>query len=237
MDILYQLAEDFKWWINIFSDPEQSNIIRSDVAALEIFSDASLTGWGASCGAYRTHGWWSEEDKTYHINFLELKAVFHALRCFASDLQNCQILLRVDNTTAITCVNRFGSIQYPHLLTLAKQIWSWFESRNIIIFASYIASIDNTIADQESRLISIDTEWSLSEETFLQISARFGSFDVDLFASIINAKCTSYVSWFPDSGAIANDAFTLSWSDEKFFAFPFAFPFHSSASRSPENSE
>lgn len=220
MDIPSHLSDIFHWWIKIFSDPHQSNAIRSGLAVREIFSDASLSGWGASCGELRTHGWWSEEEKSCHINFLELKAVYYALQCFAPDLRDCEILLRVDNTTAIACINRFGSVQYSHLLSMAKQIWTWCENRNIMLFASYIASIDNTIADSESRIVSADTEWSLSEDVFRHISSHFGTFDLDLFASVINAKCTNYVSWFPDPGAIAVDAFTLSWSDTRFFAFP-----------------
>ncbi|KAG5329640.1 GVQW3 protein, partial [Acromyrmex charruanus] len=63
--------------------------------AREIFSDAFLNGWGAACGDRRIHGWWSTEDRDLHINVLELKTVFHALRCFVSDLLN--VLLRIDN--------------------------------------------------------------------------------------------------------------------------------------------
>lgn len=96
-------------------------------------------------------------------------------------------------------------------MSLAKQIWTWYEERNILLLASYIASIDNSIADRESRAVSPDTEWSLSQ---------FEPFDIDLFASIINTKCTSYVSWFPDPGSVAVDAFTLSWGDINFFVFP-----------------
>jgi len=47
----------------------------------------------------------------------------------------------------------------------------------------------------------------------------FGFFDIDLFASIINAKCPDYVFSLLDPGAIAIDAFTLSWADIRFFAF------------------
>jgi len=69
------------------------------------------------------HGWWSEENKMNHINFLELKAAFYTLQCFAVNIRNCQILLRIDNITAIF-LYRFNSIQYSHLLKLARQIWS-----------------------------------------------------------------------------------------------------------------
>jgi len=129
----------------ILSNPEQFNPIRTDPFACEIFSDASLSGWGVSCNHRE---WWSEEDKMKHINLLELKAFFYAPQCFATNIQNCQILLRINNTTAISCINRF--IQYPHLLKLARQIWFWCENRNIMIFVSYISSIDNSIADYES---------------------------------------------------------------------------------------
>lgn len=214
------LKEDFLWWIRVLSDNNQKNVIRSGQYAREIFSDASLSGWGASCGSSSTHGWWFREEKTSHINFLELKAVYYALRCFTSELSDCDILLRIDNTTAISYINRYGSIQYPHLTSLAKEIWSWCEERNIFLFASYIASIDNYIADTESRCIEGDTEWSLSDEAFCHVEKIFGPFDIDLFASMLNAKCHLYVSWIPDPGSFAVDAFTLSWGDFYFFAFP-----------------
>ncbi|XP_067204258.1 uncharacterized protein [Linepithema humile] len=220
MDIPLELQIDFSWWINIFSDSNQSNKICSNNFVREIFSDASLNGWGAACGDLRTHGWWSESDQVLHINALELKAAFHGLRCFAADLHDCDILLRVDNTTALAYINKFGSIQFPHLSAIAREIWQWCEDRNIFIFASYIASIENSIADTESRIADPDTEWSLSEGAFQEVLKTFGPFNVDLFASLINNKCDSYVSWFPDPGSIAVDAFTLSWRDFSFYAFP-----------------
>lgn len=127
MDISPDLAQDFQWWIRIFSDLKQCNIIRSGMPVWEFFSDASLSGWGASCGAKYTHSWWSEDEKSSHIHFLELKAAFYGLKCFAADLRNCEILLRIDNSTAIAYINRFGSVQYPHLSEVARQIWSWCE--------------------------------------------------------------------------------------------------------------
>ncbi|EFN81403.1 hypothetical protein EAI_09447, partial [Harpegnathos saltator] len=211
---------DFDWWLRIFSNVHQFNVIHSSPYECEIFSDVSLTGWGASCGMQRTHGWWSIEDRALHINALELKAAFHALKCFALHLHDCRILLRIDNTTAISYINRFGSVQYPLLSDLARDMWKWCEKRHILLFASYIASIDNVIADAESRISDTNTEWSLSEQAFRAVEGVFGPFDIDLFASIINAKLDLYVSWFPDPGSWAIDAFTLSWQSLYFYAFP-----------------
>lgn len=220
MELSAHLQEDFLWWIEIFSTPDQVNKIRSNNFIREIFTDASLNGWGAACGEARTHGWWSRNEKILHINSLELKAAFNGLRCFAADLHDCNVFLRIDNTTALAYINKFGSVQFPHLSDLSRQIWRWCEDRNIYLFASYISSIDNSIADAESRRLEPDTEWSLSDEAFSRAARTFGPFEVDLFASACNNKCEAYISWFPDPGAITTDAFTLSWENLNFYAFP-----------------
>lgn len=214
------IREELLWWKQIFLDPSQCNIIRSGKFTLEIFSDASLTGWGAVCGEARTHGFWSEDEKQNHINWLELLAIFHALRCFASHLKDCSILLRVDNATALSYVNRMGSIKFPHLSSLARRIWDWCAERNLFIFASYIPSASNWEADAESRIISQETEWALNQEFFYIIDKQLGPFDIDLFASSINKKCPRFVSWLPDPLAFAIDAFSLDWSTFRFYAFP-----------------
>lgn len=179
-----------------------------------------MNGLGAACGELRTHGWWSTEERSLHINSLELKAAFNALRCFATNLKDCDILLRIDNTTAIAYINRFGSIQYSHLSSISRQIWQWCEERNIFVFASYISSLENYVADAESRIAEPDTEWTLSQRAFQRIDRVYGPFNIDLFASLLNTKCSTYVSWFPDPSSFAVDAFTLSWKELNFYAFP-----------------
>ncbi|XP_070519715.1 uncharacterized protein [Cardiocondyla obscurior] len=206
MKIPSHLCSDFNWWIRTLSKPDLSNTIRSGHFVREIFSDASLNGWGAAYGVSKAHGWWSEEDRRLHINALELKAAFNAILCFACDLSDCNLLLRIDNTTAIAYINKFGSIQFPHLSEISRQIWQWCEKRNIYLFASYIASIDNYVADAESRITDPDTEWSLSSRAFQRIDNQFGPFDLDIFASVLNTKCEAYVSWFLDPGSFSESS-------------------------------
>jgi len=45
------------------------------------------------------------------INYLELLSAFFALKCFAENLRDCDVLLRIDNTTAIAYINKMGGIQ------------------------------------------------------------------------------------------------------------------------------
>lgn len=213
-----EVKNDLLWWKSKLLKP--SNYIKQYNFIAEIYSDASGTGWGAFCNGEVANGYWSEKEKMYHINFLELLAAFFALQCFAKSMTNCEILLRIDNTTAISCINRMGSVQHIGLNNLSRSIWKWCEIRGIWIFASYIKSKDNIEADRESRHFNIDTEWELSTEAYHMITNEFGIPEIDLFATRINAKCIKYVSWHRDPFAFNIDAFTIKWNKYFFYAFP-----------------
>lgn len=113
-----------------------------------------------------------------------------------------------------------GGVKFQKLSDLARTIWEWCEEREIFIFASYIASKDNVEADFESRKRNFETEFELSDVVFQKIVEKFGYPDIDLFASRINTKCEKYVSWTKDPGSFAVDAFTISWKERFFYAFP-----------------
>lgn len=196
------------------------NSIRSGQYTLEIFTDASLSGWGVMCNGERSNGFWDATESRCHINLLELKAAFIGLKCFARNKYNSEILLRIDNTVAISYINRMGGIQYTHLNYITRNIWEWCEERRLYIFASYIKSKENVEADEESRRTNIDTEWDLSSTAFNKIVNYYGEPEVDLFATRLNAKCSSYVSWKRDPSAFNVDAFTIDWSSYYFYAFP-----------------
>lgn len=114
------MTKDLEWWkvnANIGSNP-----IRTHKFTVEIFSDASLTGWGCFCKGKEVRGFWDRSEKKNHINYLELLAAFFAIKCFAWNLSDCEVLFRLDNTTAISYVNRVGGIQFPHLGNLSREI-------------------------------------------------------------------------------------------------------------------
>lgn len=219
MIINNECKEDLQWWYNCIESAV--NPIKNCQFKLEIYSDASRTGWGIFCDGQVANGFWTEEDKKSHINYLKLLAAFLGLQCFAKDLSNCQILLRIDNTTAIAYINRMGGIQFNNLNQLAREIWQWCEAHKIWIFASYIKSKDNKEADFESRNDNIDCEWELSPTAFLDIVRSFGNPSIDLFATRANTKCSRYLSWHRDPYAENIDAFTVCWHNYTlFYAFP-----------------
>ena len=58
--------EDLKWWLGAI--PNAKNNINTPQTDFEINTDASETGWGATDGSNPTSGFWSENDKKYHIS-------------------------------------------------------------------------------------------------------------------------------------------------------------------------
>lgn len=96
------LHEDFLWWLRL--GHKAKNPIRHDQFNQEIFTDASLSGWGAACDGEIARGHWSIEESKDHINLLELRAAFLGLKSFCR-AQNNTVLLRIDNTTAIAYIN------------------------------------------------------------------------------------------------------------------------------------
>lgn len=212
------LKENFSWWKkNIFYSV---NPIKNFDFKLEVFSDSSLYAWGANTKNEKTHGYWNKQEREHRINFLELKASLFGLRCFAEKLRDCDVLMRIDNTTAVSYINRMGGIRYPKLNSVAREIWNWCEARNIWVHASYIKSKENKIADTESRILEPETEFELSNEAFLKIKRKFVNPEIDLFASRVNKKCEKYISWTRDPYAYEIDAFTINWQKQFFYAFP-----------------
>lgn len=105
-----QAVSELNWWKeNIMF---LVNKIRNYGFDLEIFSDASLTGWGAVYGNQKAQGFWNPSKSIRHINYLEILAAFLAVKSFAKNLLNCQILLRIDNLTALAYINKMGGTRF-----------------------------------------------------------------------------------------------------------------------------
>ena len=199
LNISDKIRIDLNWWvINI---PVGSRVFKNLPFVKEMYTDASDSGWGATDGASNTFGFWNELERKWHINFKELMAVKLALVSLCDEMKDCSILLRIDNTTAITYINKMGGVRLEKFNSLARSIWQWAEERRIILRASYIPSRKNREADSLSRAFNEDSEWELSHEAFSSIIRTFGAPDVDLFASAFNNKCRNYISWMPDPDA------------------------------------
>ncbi len=128
----------------------------------------------------------------------------------------------MDNTTSCAYLKNFGGKKRT-LDDLARKIWMWCIDRNIWLTVGHVPGATNIEADALSRKFNDDLEWSLNIEVFLSIEQIYGPFDIDLFASRLNHKLDTYVSFRPDPNAVAVDAFSISWSNMTSYIFaPFS---------------
>ena len=207
------------WWQSQLPLNSCSPILRRE-ASIVIESDASMQGWGATCQGVTTNGVWTVEEAQCHINILELKAAFLAIQCFLKEEVAVNVLLRLDNRTAIAYLNHMGGPSLTPLCCLAIQIWEWCLVRQIEIRAEYLPGVANTTADWESRHHQDSSNWQLLPAVFDAVNHLLGPFSINLFASRINHQLPIYCSWKPNPGALTVDAFSISWKDTSPCLFP-----------------
>ena len=182
--------------------------------------DASMKGWGAFVGNRKASGLWNANERTHHINYLELLAIEFGLKSLCHDFHHSHIQILCDNSTAVVYLNKMGGIKSSSCNALVKRIWMWCLENNIWISAAHIPGKRNTYADFLSRNVQSNIEWKLNNAVFCELVKIWGLPQIDLFASRNNAQVEKYVSWGPDPSAFAIDAFSLMWGSYFFYAFP-----------------
>jgi hypothetical protein len=120
---------DLEWWL-VNLKHSGVNIVPPR-PAMVIYSDASLTGWGAACKDVNTGGHWTKDQQNKYIKELELMAAFYALQTFTASVVDCSLELMVDNTTAVSYINRQGGCKSRTLYSVALSITQWCEDRGI----------------------------------------------------------------------------------------------------------
>ncbi len=165
-------------------------------------------GWGTTCNGQAASGLWTGPRLLWHINCLELWAVHLALRQFRPLMLGKHVLVRTDNTAAVSYINRLGGIRSHRMSQLARHLlWSHTQFKSPS--AVHIPGKLNRVADVLSRQLIFPGEWRLHPETIRLIWSRFGEAQVDLFTSLESSHCQLYFSL--TEGPLGTDALAHSW--------------------------
>lgn len=213
--------QQLNWWIdNVLTSFKP---ISREPPIISLETDSSKVGGEGHVKGDKTKKTgvhWSYSEKQNNINYLELQAAFLTLQCFCSTLHNCNIQLFLDNTVAVAFLSYMGGKSHlRHELT--RKIWLWCIDRNIWLAVNHVPGAKNVIADELSRKLSMDTEWSLDYHVFPEICSMFGKPSIDLFASRLNDKLLKYVSFLPGPTACAIDSFNMNLDcNILYYSFP-----------------
>ncbi|CAB3997611.1 Enzymatic poly, partial [Paramuricea clavata] len=132
--------------------------------------------WGCTLGETRTGGNWTKDEAQHHINYLELLAVFLALKTFANSLAGKHVKVMIDNMTALSDINHMGTSKSDLRNALSKSMWLWCRARHIWLTAVHIPGVENVEADHQSRITNTSAEWSLNKQIFYDAISRLGNF-------------------------------------------------------------
>lgn len=138
--------------------------------------------WGAVCRGRNIAGQWSLQESGLHFNILELKAVYLATLAFAKMM-----------SLALAYLVNMGGTQNVQLIQLAKDMWTFLLSKGVTITAEHLPGKLNVKADWMSRNFRDFSEWLLAPWVFQILCKRWGTPDVDLFASRLFHQVPSYV--------------------------------------------
>ena len=217
-----EARDDLKWW-SIRTHLVSWSPFRSPRPQRVIFTDASHAGWGAASESSCIRGLWSLQEKSLHINVLEMRAVLKALESPRLDLSGTVVLFRIDNLSTVYYINKQGGTRSPRLAAECMRVLRYAYVHNITLIASHIKGELNVLADMLSRSTKVlKTEWQLSRATFEWIVSRspWGPPTVDLFANRLNFQLPRYFSPCQDPKSLGTDALLCPWPAEVCYAFP-----------------
>ena len=217
MLVTENMKTDLLWWVNNLAT-QKRNIDHGN-AQVVITSDASLIGWGAVYNGEKFGGRWSNSEAENHINVLEMMAVWLALKSVCKEHRSKHIQVRCDNSCSVAYLNAMGGVKSEKCNSLARLIWFWCIERDLWVSATHVCGIENE-ADESSRQFNDTLEWMIEKSIFRELVQIWQTPNIDMFASRLNCQMDKYVSWKRDPDALWVDAFSRSWTNTYFYAFP-----------------
>ena len=120
MSLSKKACLELNWWID--SADTLYKPICNTLPEITLFTDASNQGWGAVLNKCRIGGQRTTLEANNHINYLEMLAVFLALKAFSSHLSGKHVCIRIDNTTAVADIGKMGTSHSRKRNALTQEI-------------------------------------------------------------------------------------------------------------------
>ena len=211
------------WWISRTGFQSHSSApIRELAPTVEVWTDANLEMCGAhnSRGQYFQRSWTNEElDSHHHINLLETRAAREGLAALTRP--GDRIRLHMDSTTAVSYIRRQGGTRSHSLSQEAVALWKETVARDTVLLTPHwLSTKENLGADFLSRHKMDHWEVMLDRDIFKEVVEHFMVYPtLDAFASSKTAQMPRFMSWYPESRAVARDALLAVW-DPVTYLFP-----------------
>jgi hypothetical protein len=206
-----EALRDLHWWRENLCHWTSSHATPPP-PSMDLQTDASQTGWGATCREKLARGTWTAPESHRSSNWWELQAVLLALHTFLPDLKGQSVRLLSENATTVTYVNCLGGT-HRHLDLVARESLSLCVKNGITLRAIHIPGVNNTVPDLLSRWVD-HFDWCLHPQTFQELDRLWDPHTVDRMASSKNNLLPRFNSRFWEPLAEAADCFAQPWGGE-----------------------
>nr|XP_054590865.1 uncharacterized protein LOC129154747 [Nothobranchius furzeri] len=177
-------------------------------------------GVGVHWQCRSVQGLWSPRQARLHINVLELKTVYLALRRFLPFLRDKHVLVWTDSTSAVFHINHQEGSRSLRSLREAQTLLTWAYPCLASIRALHLPGWRNSVADCLSRRGLPSGEWRLHPQVVQRVWHQFGEAQVDLFASRSSKHCPLWFSLAEADAPLGMDALANVWPLVRLYAFP-----------------
>ncbi len=109
--ITVKMKESVEWWKHR-RNTMMGVSMRDRDPEIMLTTDASRYGWGAVCINRTTQQVWNNQDRSYHINVLEMMAIYLAMQTFLDMLKGKHAMIMTDNVSAMCYIRKLGEAVY-----------------------------------------------------------------------------------------------------------------------------
>ena len=150
-----EAKKDVKWWLATLRQLRGKTPIPPAVwtPLTSFYTDASLDGFGMVWGCRALAGLFPLDYDELDISKKEMLTVMCAIKQWFADLANTKVKIFVDNQAVVALLN-YGITRSSFLAQCLREISYFLALYNIEIFAEYIPSKSNFLADLCSRAFS-----------------------------------------------------------------------------------
>ncbi len=219
-------CRDARWWARLTQASAALGLPwRSPRPRRSMTVDASGVGWGgwmtSGSTVATTRAEWSARLRTqsFSSNRRETLACVLAFFTFRSRgliPDSSTLLIRSDNSTAVSAIRRAGS-RSPAIGKLIEPLLRSAARHSIVLSAEHVPGTDNILADRLSRWATSRNEWGLpmaSWTALVHLWPELLDLTVDMFASAEHHLLSRFATLDWCREAAWCDAFSRSWAHE-----------------------
>ena len=177
-------------------------------------------GMGAVWQDQTTQGVWSEEEQVQHINVLELKSAFYALKAFAKQMTDVHMHLRVDNMSTMAQINKMRGTQVKSVTGCNSAVVGLLSVEEDHAYSRTLARAFESGGRHAVSNIRGLQQLAADARSVQAARQALGSYPGRLVCRSVKCTGQEVCELEADPEAWQVDAFTVLWIKELGYAFP-----------------